>query len=656
MYFHRDQIEALRRPSTRFRKWSNTTVTKALRLRFACGTTGYEELIKHHMPLPSLRTLRRRLENVHFEPGILHEVFEFLSIKVGNFKDTHERDCVITVDEMAITPAKIYDPALKVYLGNVNLAGHSSEKVANHALVIMLGGITRRWKQTVAYYFTGSSVDGRVYKDILYEIISKTEKLGLSVVAIISDMGAANQAFWKLCGVTAGRHARIKNYIQHPTDTNKKIYILADVPHLFKNIKNMLVTNRTIDITIDMQIRFNLPTRVVDIQHVEDVIKYQKPLQFKLAPKLTEEDLTPTHFNKMRVKKSTNVVSHDVSSALKFLCEELHKPQYKSTAWFLDLVEQWFVLMTSRHPTLALSKHNMEAYQNALSHLRNVIDVFGVMEVGEKRAWKPSQTGLLISTQSILDIQEDFFTNRNYAFILTSRFTQDCLENLFSVIRAKQAVPNALQFKNHLKLISVGQYLKEVSRSSYDHDDREFLAEFLNIEHANVIYSPAVIPEDFVPPVITLGNAELNSLYNICGYILKSIRRNAKICSRCMEAAGSKTFIHFRYAQLVRLKCFKQNTLYFCNESTFHLCVKMETIFRQYFNTVTNQKNVNLKDFFVNKISEGCKSFKHLPDCHNLKTKLIRRFVVFRLKIASRKCKKQKQNMYASKSVMAVQL
>lgn len=472
-YLHRDQVEALRR-STRFKKWSNATITKALKLRFACGSTGYEELIKQHLPLPSLRTLRRRLENVHFEPGILYEVFEFLKIKVGHFKDPHEGDCVITVDEMAITPSKVYDPALKVYLGNVNLASHSTEELANHALVIMLGGITRRWKQTVAYYFTGSSVNGRVYKDILYEIISKSEDLGLNVVAITSDMGAANQAFWKLCGVTAGRHAQIKNHIRHPTDIRRKIYILADVPHLFKNIKSMLVTNRTIDLTADMQNKHNLPSNVVDVQHIEELIKYQKPLNFKLAPKLTEEDLTPSHFQKMRVKRSTNVVSHDVSSALKFLADELSKPEYKTTAWFLDLVEQWFALMTSRHPTLALSKHNMQSYDNAVSHLQNIMDVFRTMHVGLKGAWKPSQTGLLISTQSILDIQEDFFTNKNYVFILTARFTQDCLENLFSVVRAKQAVPNALQFKTHLKLISVSQYLKQVSASSYDYDDREF--------------------------------------------------------------------------------------------------------------------------------------------------------------------------------------
>ncbi|XP_043483545.1 uncharacterized protein LOC122512006 [Leptopilina heterotoma] len=38
-------------------KWSNTTVKKALRLKFACGTAGYEELLKQGFPFPSRRTL-----------------------------------------------------------------------------------------------------------------------------------------------------------------------------------------------------------------------------------------------------------------------------------------------------------------------------------------------------------------------------------------------------------------------------------------------------------------------------------------------------------------------------------------------------------------------------------------------------------------------
>lgn len=45
-------------------KWSNNTITKVLRLKFSCGGSGYEELLKQGHPLPSERTLKRRLQNL----------------------------------------------------------------------------------------------------------------------------------------------------------------------------------------------------------------------------------------------------------------------------------------------------------------------------------------------------------------------------------------------------------------------------------------------------------------------------------------------------------------------------------------------------------------------------------------------------------------
>ena len=47
-------------------KWSNATIKKALRLKFACGNTGYDELLRQGFPLPSRRTLSRRIEHIKF--------------------------------------------------------------------------------------------------------------------------------------------------------------------------------------------------------------------------------------------------------------------------------------------------------------------------------------------------------------------------------------------------------------------------------------------------------------------------------------------------------------------------------------------------------------------------------------------------------------
>ena len=68
-------------------KWSNDTVKKASKLRFAAGSSGYKALQDFQIPLPGIRTLHRRMQSVRFEPGILTEVFDFLKLKADGFTD-----------------------------------------------------------------------------------------------------------------------------------------------------------------------------------------------------------------------------------------------------------------------------------------------------------------------------------------------------------------------------------------------------------------------------------------------------------------------------------------------------------------------------------------------------------------------------------------
>jgi len=88
-----DQTRALGKKSTRGSKWSSATTKKSLALYFACGPTGYAELLSQNYPLPSRWTLLRSLQHVKFESVILYEVFQYLSVKTLSMP-TEERCCV----------------------------------------------------------------------------------------------------------------------------------------------------------------------------------------------------------------------------------------------------------------------------------------------------------------------------------------------------------------------------------------------------------------------------------------------------------------------------------------------------------------------------------------------------------------------------------
>lgn len=64
-------------------------------------------------------------------------MFEYLKIKLGSFKNDNEKECVLTMDEMAITPSSTLDASLKKYFGKITSPEHEGD--ATRVLVFMLG-------------------------------------------------------------------------------------------------------------------------------------------------------------------------------------------------------------------------------------------------------------------------------------------------------------------------------------------------------------------------------------------------------------------------------------------------------------------------------------------------------------------------------------
>lgn len=650
--FTKTQIKALLKENVRSKtKWDNVTLKKCLKLKFACGTPGYDELLKQNFPLPSHRTLRRRVQGVIFKPGIQQDIFEFLKIKIEHFSDERERDCCLILDEMSIIPGKMYDVGSKGYIGFVSLGEGSStlSTLATHALVFMLAGVNSRWKQTVGYHLTGDSVKGNLLAKEINDILIKATRIGLNVISVTSDMGSSNQAFWKEHNIIAGRYSEIKNFFPHPSDTTLNVYVIADPVHLFKNIRSTFLNNQTVELPPEVMQKNKLVHQSAQSSHLNDLVQYQEQLRFKLAPKLHEEDLTPSHFATMKVSSASHVISHSVSSGLKYLAEELKRPEYLTTAWFLDQIEKWFKLMSSRHPVFALSKINSVAYGDAIQFLESFINLFKDLKFGQKGSWKPCQKGVLISTTSILEIQKLCLEERNYQFLLTGRFTQDCVENLFSLVRTKQAVPNPLQFKSNLKIIMLSQYMKDVSKGSYEMDEREDFSDYLDLMKTKEIANkdeklPLIVPEN----VLTLNQAEKNVLYSISGYIISSMKKTNTVCVNCLGSVGGYTPYNLEYEKLTEIKRFKDKTLFFCNEETFNFIFKLESIFSNCM-SVIDCSNVAIRDFILEKMKAV--AGEHILKCHSLREKLINRYLTFRLKINSNKKFFPNRSTFSSKSM-----
>lgn len=97
-----------------------------------------------------------------------------------------------------------------------------------------------RYKDVVAFYPMRSMRADDLYKAIL-EVLSRLAKLGLNVIALISDGLQTNvKAYALLCG---GRS--LEPQILNPV-TGRPLFLIFDPVHIFKNLYNHLQRKKTL--------------------------------------------------------------------------------------------------------------------------------------------------------------------------------------------------------------------------------------------------------------------------------------------------------------------------------------------------------------------------------------------------------------------------
>lgn len=631
-FLNPDQLKMMTLTSSRGSKWSSSTVQKALQFLFACGPTGYNLLRSHGFPLPGTRTLRHKLQGVKFDSGVLLEVFHLMKVKVESMNEK-ERHCALTIDEMSISQSVEYDTRSGRLLGSATLPGHSGK--ATHAMVFMLAGISTRWKQVVAYYFTGNSVFGSVMKPIVINIVNKASEIGLTVLTVTTDMGACNRAMWNSFGINCGRLQKLKTSVQHPSNTKSKLYFLADAPHVIKNLKAAMVNGQDVVLPDWVVTENSLPSNIVSASHLQMLLDFQKDLQLKLSPGLTSKTLTPSHFDKMKVSNAMSFFSHSNAAGLEYL---VHHEQFPSalltTAWFLKTVNRWFDLVSSRRRVISLSLAVPEKYKEAVAFLQSVIRIFETISIGSKGDWKPVQTGVMITTRSILDVSDELL-RAGYGFVLTSRFTSDCIENLFSCVRTNNAVPTPLEFKNKLRLLCMAQFLQVKSSSSYQiDDDGKFLVDLVECKKnsAQSDDDQLIAEEVSFSDTVSIFEAEYASLYYLAGYIVSRVLKSNTTCSSCRPIIGSAGVdSDNEHASLLKLKSYRDGCLVIPSQQSLELVQTAEVVFRATnLNLLHHRKNV--QKFLIENIFAACMNIT-MPSCHPVRNFILKRFVTLRLRI-----------------------
>ncbi|XP_039300398.1 uncharacterized protein LOC120355776 [Nilaparvata lugens] len=381
--------------------WSSDDVAKAVTIRCISkkGLDYIREILKY--PLPSEKTIYRRLSQFSTPPGFLEVSFSLLRGQASIITNEFEKDVIMSFDEMKVRSEICYDSIMDVFRGpHVNVQ------------VIIIRSVAGKWKQPIFYQF-----DQAITVDIFFQAIRLVEESGFRCRGFVSDMGGSNRKLVSDLGIS-----QTKPSVDNPCCDDRAIWAFSDVPHVLKLIRNHLLDQG-----------FELPGGIMVTKDILfDLIKQQNTTDLKYAYKITEGHLLLTGSERQNVRKAAELLSRTVAKAISYIL-----PGNDHVVDFLTTVNDGFDVLNSRiphHPNNKLKSGYGTSLELQNSVLNKLHDLCSSARVIGKKNLLPFQVGCMISIRSTQGLFNEMQLE-GYQYLLTSRCNQDVLESFFSQIR-----------------------------------------------------------------------------------------------------------------------------------------------------------------------------------------------------------------------------
>lgn len=266
-------------------------------------------LLRSTFALPSRKTLMHILNKIHFSTGIVPKVMDALKSSIAKL-DSLDKHCVLMFDEISLEPSLTYDRKWDEVVGFQDIDGNKTLKFADHALVFMVQGLRKKWKQPISFHFSQGGMNSVQLKILLKNTILALQEIGLTVVCTVCDQYAAN--------VNAIKRLKEESVRPCASDIDlfevggQEIVAIYDPPHLLKGIRNNLILYDllfTID-TIKGKASWDHIIKLYEL----DVGDFNT----KMCYKLTDAHVYKDKLKKMKVKHAAQVFSHRVSSTMRW--------------------------------------------------------------------------------------------------------------------------------------------------------------------------------------------------------------------------------------------------------------------------------------------------------------------------------------------------
>ncbi|CAL1283746.1 unnamed protein product [Larinioides sclopetarius] len=163
--------------------------------------------------------------------------------------------------------------------------------------------------------------------ELLKKLIILIENSGYQVVATVSDLGGKNCSVWNDLKVSYD-----KSFFQNPFDSIRKVWVFADVPHLYKLIRNHFPDKG-----------FIVSGKKISKEVIEKILMLDSN-ETKICPKLSLHHISVKGRERQRVYLATQLFSNHTAKAIRYLL-----PDEMDTADFFQLMNDSFDILNARN-------------------------------------------------------------------------------------------------------------------------------------------------------------------------------------------------------------------------------------------------------------------------------------------------------------------
>uniref|UniRef100_A0A0K2UZT2 Putative LOC101234561 [Hydra vulgaris] n=1 Tax=Lepeophtheirus salmonis TaxID=72036 RepID=A0A0K2UZT2_LEPSM len=261
---------------------------------------------------------------------------------------------------------------------------------------------------------------------------------------------------------------KLMTSIPYPQEETKKIHLLFDPVHNFKNIYNCFQQVKVLECPSTLG---RSETFRPNFAHLREIPFKESHFKVKQAHKLTLKALNPTNLEKTIVKLVDAVFHESSIGAPKYYSKEDNTQEFKDTAEFSEFVRTMWNILNVKTPEVGYEKRNelrepiSEKNKLSLSFFRDFVNF--LIEWQDSKA--PGLTAeTFLTKQTFLAaayLAEYLLLDEDFSSVLLGMFQSDPIKKRFGWVRQLRggiyyiSVRQILEAEKKIRILSLVKFL-----------------------------------------------------------------------------------------------------------------------------------------------------------------------------------------------------